>query len=205
MIIYLIGMMGIAAFSVTGVVAAGKKDMDLFSIILLGVVTALGGGTIRDILMDANPIFWIGDETYLWVSVAAALIAFFFIRFVNNTYTLFLYADSFGMCLFTITAAEKALSLGFSYPVAVLMGLTTGIAGGMIRDILTGKMPLLLGREFYATPALLGASLFCVLLHLAPDHPFNRYYGLALAFGLRCASIHWDLYYPRFLLYKGNA
>jgi len=205
MIMYLIGMTGIAAFSVTGVVAAGKKDMDLFSIILLGVVTALGGGTIRDILMDANPIFWIGDETYLWVSVAAAVIAFFFIRFVNNTYTLFIYADSFGMCLFTITAAEKALSMGFSYPVAVLMGLTTGIAGGMIRDILTGKMPLLLGREFYATPALLGASLFCILLHLAPDHPFNRYYGLALAFGLRCASIHWDLYYPRFLLYKGNA
>ncbi len=205
MAIYLIGMVGIAAFSITGVVAAGKKDMDLFSIILLGVVTALGGGTIRDILMDANPIFWIGDETYLWVSVVAAIMAFFFIRFVKNTYTLLIYADSFGMCLFTITAAEKALSMGFSYPVAVLMGLTTGIAGGMIRDILTGKMPLLLGREFYATPALLGATLFCALLHVAPDHPFNRYYGLTLAFGLRCASIHWGLYYPRFLLYKGNA
>ena len=205
MVIYIIGMIGIAAFSITGVVAAGKKDMDLFSIILFGVVTALGGGTIRDLLMDANPIFWIGDETYLWVSVAAAVVAFFFVRFVKNTYPLFVYADSFGMCLFTITAAEKALSLGFSYPVAVLMGLTTGIAGGILRDMLCGRMPLLLGREFCATPALLGASLFCLLLHLFPDYPHSRYYGLALAFGLRCASIHWDLYYPRWLLYRGDA
>ena len=199
--IYYLGMIGIAAFSITGVIAAGKKDMDIFSIVLLGVVTALGGGTLRDMIIDVNPVFWIADLSYLWVSLLASVLTFFLIRYVNHVLRLLLFIDGFGLSLFTVLATEKTMSLGFSEPVAVLMGVITGIAGGMIRDILTGRMPLLLGKEFYATPALLGAVVFTLLNYLFPLHDFNRLYAIGVIFILRAAAIQWGLYYPRWLIY----
>ncbi len=200
--IYYLGLIGIAAFAITGVIAAGKKDMDIFSIVLLGVVTALGGGTLRDIIIDANPIFWIADLSYLWVSVTASVFTFFLVRFVTHMVRMLLFVDAFGLALFTILATEKTLDLGFSAPVAVLMGVVTGIAGGMIRDILTGKMPLLLGREFYATPALLGAVLFIMFTSFLPMHEYNRLYAIGLVFVLRASAIQFKLYYPRWLVFR---
>ncbi|MBU0944622.1 MAG: trimeric intracellular cation channel family protein [Proteobacteria bacterium] len=199
--IYYLGLIGIAAFSITGVIAAGKKDMDIFSIVLLGVVTALGGGTLRDIIIDVNPVFWIADLSYLWVSLLAALLTFFLVRYVTHALRLLLFVDAFGLALFTVLATEKTIGLGFSAPVAVLMGLITGIAGGMIRDILTGRMPLLLGKEFYATPALLGAIIFSILANTFPSPDLNRLYAITVIFLVRAAAIQWDLYYPRWLTY----
>ena len=92
--------------------------------------------------------------------------------------------------------------LGFSNPVAVLMGVTTGIAGGMIRDILTGRMPLLLGKEFYATPAMLGAIVFAILYYYFPMHEYNRLYAIGVIFIVRGSAIQWGLYYPRWLIFK---
>ena len=203
--VYFLGLTGIAAFSITGVIAAGKKDMDIFSIVLIGVVTALGGGTMRDIIIDSNPIFWIADLSYLWVASGAAVSAFFLVRFVRYLYPLLLYVDALGLSLFTILAAEKSILMGFSSTVAILMGVTTGIAGGMIRDILTGRMPLLMGREFYATPALLGATVFIVLLYFFPSHEYNRLYAIGIVFILRAAAIRWGIYYPRWLTYNDDA
>lgn len=200
--IYYLGLIGIAAFSATGVIAAGKKDMDILSIVLLGVVTALGGGTLRDIILDAHPVFWVADLYYLWVSTIAAVLTFFLIRYVNHVLRLLLFIDAFGLSLFTVLATEKTIGLGFSKPVAVLMGLITGITGGMIRDILTGRMPLLLGREFYATPALLGALFFAIIENYFPLHYFNRLYAIAVVFMLRASAIQWGLYYPGWLTYR---
>lgn len=204
MMIYILGLVGIAAFAITGVMAAGKKGMDILSITLLGVVTALGGGTLRDIILDTNPIFWVGDLFYLWVSISASIMAFFLVRFVSHVLRLLLFIDAFGLSLFTILATEKTLTLGFSNPVAVLMGVVTGIAGGMIRDILTGRMPLLLGKEFYATPALLGAVLFTTLYHHFPMHELNRLYAIGVVFILRASAIQWGLYYPKWLMFRGE-
>ena len=200
--IYYLGLIGIAAFAITGVIAAGKKGMDIFSIVLLGVVTALGGGTLRDLITDAGPVFWTVDLMYLWVSVAASILAFFLVRYVTHVLKLLLFIDAFGLSLFTVLATEKTLTLGFSEPVAVLMGVITGIAGGMIRDILTGRMPLLLGREFYATPALLGAIVFTTLAHYFPSHEINTLYAIGVIFILRASAIQWGLYYPKWLLYS---
>lgn len=200
--IYYLGLIGIAAFSITGVIAAGKKDMDIFSIVLLGVVTAIGGGTLRDIILDTSPVFWIADLSYLWVALLAAVLTFFLIRYVKQVYRLLLFVDAFGLALFTVLATEKTISLGFSSPVAVLMGVITGVAGGMIRDMLTGRMPLLLGREFYATPALLGAIVFTILVHCFPMHELNRLYAIGVVFILRAAAIQWGLYYPRWLRFR---
>ena len=200
--IYYLGLIGIAAFSITGVIASGKKEMDIFSIVLLGVVTALGGGTLRDIILDVNPVFWIADLSYLWVALAASVLTFFFIPFIKHILRMLLFVDAFGLALFSILAAEKTLLLGFSMPVAVLMGVITGIAGGMTRDLLTGRMPLLMGKEFYATPALIGTIFYSILYHYYPDHEFNRLYAIALVFILRSSAIQWGLYYPRWLIYR---
>ena len=203
--IHYLGLIGIAAFSITGVIAAGKKDMDIFGIVLLGVVTALGGGTLRDIIIDTTPVFWIADLSYLWVSLLASIATFFSIRFVKkHVLRLLLFIDAFGLALFTVLATEKTIDLGISIPVAVLMGVITGIAGGMIRDILTGRMPLVLGKEFYATPALLGAIVFTMLGQAFPFHDFNRLYAIGVIFILRSSAIQWGLYYPRWLTYGAS-
>lgn len=202
--IYYLGLIGIAAFSITGVIAAGKKDMDIFSIVLLGVVTALGGGTLRDIILDSNPVFWIADLTYLWVSLIAAVATFFGIRLISRLFKLFLYIDAFGLAPFTVLATENTINLGFGSTIAVLMGLITGITGGMVRDILTGRMPLLLGKEFYATPALLGAVSFIVFGQYLPEHEYNRLYAISIIFLIRLLAIQWGLYYPKWLTYNGE-
>ena len=204
MFLYWSGMLGIAAFSITGVIAAGKRGMDIFSIVLLGVVTALAGGTLRDMILDVRPVFWIADPMYLWISIAAAMISFFSIRYMTYMLTVLLYVDALGLALFTIFAADKTLSLGFSPPVAVLMGLITGITGSIVRDILTGRMPLLLGREFYATPALLGAVFFVLLEQYWPGLTMGWLYCASFIFILRILAIHLKLYYPKMLIFKGT-
>ncbi len=200
--IYYLGLIGMAAFAITGVISAAKKDMDIFSIVLLGVVTATGGGSLRDIILDAGPIFWIVDLSYLWVSIIASIVAFFLVRYVDHVWQLLLYVDAFGLSLFTILATEKTIGLGFSNPVAVMMGLITGIAGGMIRDILTGRMPLLLGKEFYATPALVGAIVFAFLDYYFSLSDFNRLCSIGIIFIFRASAIQWGLYYPEWLTFR---
>ncbi len=202
--VYFLGMVGIAAFSVTGVLAAGKRDMDIFSIVLLGVVTALGGGTLRDLILGIYPIYWVEDLTYFWVSVAASGVTFFGARFVSRLLKLFIYLDAFGMALFTILAMGKTLSLGYGYTVAILMGLITGITGGMFRDILTDRMPLVLGKEFYATPALLGAGFYVLLDKLFPGSGYSWIGGVVVIIILRFLAIHYGLYYPCWLTYHGD-
>ncbi|MCV2403358.1 trimeric intracellular cation channel family protein [Marinomonas sp. C2222] len=202
MLLYLLGMFGIAAFAITGVISSGKKDMDLFSVVFLGMVTSLGGGTIRDTVLSVETVYWVEDTSYLWVAFASSAFAFFTIRYIENRQRLFHYADSFGLALFTVVATEKVLNLGFSPSIAITMGVITGIAGGIIRDVLSHKPPLVLGREFYATPAFLGALLVVLLQNNVPSHEFNSIYAVALIFILRIFAIHKDLYYPSWLLYK---
>jgi|GEM_PF-1282475 len=163
---YTLGMLALAVFAVTGVVAGGRKGMDILTIVILGNVTAIGGGTMRDIILDVNPIYWIADLTYLRVSTGASIAAFFLVPKISRTFQLFEYADGLGLAMFAVLATEKTLLLGFSGPVAVLMGMITGISGGMLRDILTARMPLLFGRELYATPVIVGCSFFCRLPRL---------------------------------------
>ncbi len=202
MLLYLLGMFGIAAFAVTGVISSGKKDMDLFSVVFLGMVTSLGGGTIRDTVLGVEDVYWVSDTSYLWVAFLSSLAAFFAVRLMEDRQSVFHYADSFGLALFTVVATEKVLNLGFPSTIAITMGVITGIAGGIIRDVLSHRPPLVLGREFYATPAFLGALLLVLLEKNIPSHEFNSIYAVALVFILRVFAIHKDLYYPSWLLYK---
>ncbi|MGO3346210.1 MAG: trimeric intracellular cation channel family protein [Marinomonas sp.] len=202
MLLYILGMIGIAAFAITGVISSGKRDMDLFSIVLLGMVTSLGGGTIRDTILDVETVYWVRDTSYLWVAFLSSLFAFFAVRIINDRQKVFHYADAFGLALFTVVATDSVMRLGFSPTIAVTMGVTTGVAGGIIRDVVSIRPPMVLGREFYATPAFIGSVLFVILQKNIPSHEYNSIYAVALIFILRLFAMHKGLYYPSWLLYK---
>lgn len=202
MLLYILGMIGIAAFAITGVISSGKRDMDLFSLALIGMITSLGGGTIRDVILGVDEVYWVKDPSYLWVAFLSSAFAFFAVRIIEDRQQVFHYADSFGLALFTVVATERVLNLGFSPTIAITMGVTTGVAGGIIRDVLSHRPPLVLGREFYATPAFLGALLLVILQENIPNHEYNSIYAASFIFILRLFAIHKGLYYPSWLLYK---
>ena len=201
---YTLGMLAIAVFAVTGVVAGGRKDMDILTIVILGNVTAIGGGTLRDILLDVNPIYWIADLTYLWVATAASIAAFFLVPQISRTFRLLEYADGLGVAMFSVLATEKTLLLGFSWPVAVLMGMITGISGGMLRDILTARMPMLFSRELYATPVIFGCTFFVVANDWFEIDNYCQVTAISIIFLFRAAAIRWQFTYPGWLTYPGN-
>ena len=196
--LYELQMIGTAVFAVTGVLAVNRRGLDVFGAVVLGCVTSLGGGTIRDLVIGA-PVFWLRDPNYVWVAFAAAMIAFFASRSFVSTYTALLYLDALGTALFAVFAAEKVLGLGFGPVVAVIMGVLTSIGGGLVRDVLAGRQTLLMSREIYATPVLIGCTLYVVLRGLGLPLQAVGVAAGTLIFGLRAAAIHWHIEMPRWL------
>ena len=197
-----VSMAATAAFAVTAVLAIERdKDIDVIAAVMLGLITAVGGGTIRDIIMGV-PVFWSEDLSYIWVALASSIAAFFGRRLFSARalYSLLLYLDGLGAAMFGIQATGKAWSYDFGLPAApVIMGLITAIGGGLLRDTLAGRETLLMGREIYATPVLLGCIAFVLILDYLPGY---RVVGggvcIVVTFALRAAVIHWNLSIPEF-------
>jgi uncharacterized membrane protein YeiH len=163
LIIYYLDLLGVAVFAISGALAAGRKSLDLLGVLVIAVVTAIGGGTLRDLLLDRHPIFWIADPTYLVVISVAALLTLAYVRLRRPPGNSLLIADAFGLALFTIMGARIAEAAGLSPIIIVLMGAMTGVAGGILRDVLSAEVPLILRRDIYATAAIAGASLYLVV------------------------------------------
>ena len=201
---YTIGQIAIAVFAITGVLAASNKVNDIFGLVVLGVVTALGGGTIRDITLNVT-IFWIDDFNYVWVAVATSVTAFWVYRFFRSTYRLLLYLDAIGVALFSIQAIDKSFALGHIAPFAVIMGLFTSIGGGIIRDVLSARPNLLMRTEFYATPILVGCVCYTTLIFLFPSFDYSGIISMGIIFALRSASIYFGLSMPDCLVIKPSS
>ena len=195
---YYIEMLGTAVFAITGVLAVTRRGLDVFGALVLGIVTALGGGTVRDLIIGAAP-FWIHDFNYVWAAGAGALAAFSIGSLFRNTYRGLLYLDAVGAALFAMTAVNKVLMLNLSAPVAVAMGVITGIGGGLIRDVLAGRPTLLMSREIYATPILLGCIAFALLHGVTP---YAAPIGFTIIFGVRALAIHRHLEMPAWLTHR---
>jgi len=192
---------GIAVAAITGVLAARGKRIDLFGIMVLALVTAFGGGTVRDLLVGDTPVVWLRSPAFLFNAATTALLAFFVARLWNLPRQVLLVADAFALALFTIIGARKGMALQLSAPVAVLLGVVTGVAGGILRDVLTGEVPLVFQPEIhlYATAALAGGIAFTVLRVAGVTEPMTTVVGVTLVFGLRLAGIHWRLSLPVFV------
>lgn len=196
--VYLLDLFGVAVFSVTGALAAGEKKMDLFGVVVLALATALGGGTLRDVILGAYPVFWISNPTYIFVGTAAAATIFTVARFVRPPAKALKFADAFGLAVFTVIGTDKAISLGVPGSIAIIMGVMTGVAGGIIRDMLSGEIPLVLKAEIYATASLCGAITFAVLKQFFPIMPLTAPAAITVTLALRLAAIHWKLSLPVF-------
>lgn len=199
--LYVIQLVGVAVFAASGALSAGRKGMDLLGVLVLAIVTAVGGGTIRDVLLQRHPVFWIADTLYLWVSVAAALLTLVYTRFRHPPEHALAFADALGLGLFTIGGAQIAQARQLSGMVVVLMGTITGVAGGVIRDVLSAEIPMILRRgQLYASTAIAGTAAYLLLEQLRVVQPLAAVAGMAIIVALRLCAILWDLKLPVFTL-----
>jgi uncharacterized membrane protein YeiH len=197
MILYLLDLAGVAVFAVSGALAAGRKRFDVLGVAVIAAVTAIGGGTIRDVLVDRRPVFWIEDPTYLLVTFAAAALTLLYVTFRKPPRIGLPVADALGLALFTISGAQVAEDRNLSAVIVVVMGTITGTAGGLLRDVLCAEVPLLLRRpDLYATAAIVGATTYLALQAVGVERTHAALVGMATVAGLRLAAILWGLRLP---------
>ena len=163
MLFYILDLVGIAVFAVSGVLAARDRALDILGVIVVATMTAVGGGTLRDVLLDRHPIFWIADVSYLLVIIFSALLTVAYVRFRPPPVMSLRVADAFGLALFALSGARLAELAEVPPLIVVLMGTMTGVAGGVLRDVVTARIPLILQREIYASAAIAGITLYLVL------------------------------------------
>lgn len=171
MLLYMIDLFGTAIFAVSGVLLAGRLKMDPFGVIVLGSVTAIGGGTIRDMALGATPVFWITDTTYLWVIFITCLLTMILVRRPKRlAWWVLPVCDAIGLAVFVGIGVEKALAYNASGMVAVIMGVITGCGGGIIRDVLAREVPMVLRSEVYATACIIGGIFHTMAVSMGYDH-----------------------------------
>ncbi|GAB6181842.1 trimeric intracellular cation channel family protein [Desulfotomaculum defluvii] len=185
----LLDMIGTFAFATTGALVAVRKDMDLFGIIVLSFVTAIGGGTTRDVLLGNTPVFFLYQPSYFYISLAAALCVFLFHRELFKINSIVLIFDALGLGLFVCVGISKALTTNTSFTGAVILGVVTGTVGGIIRDLLAGQIPTVLVRDFYALICVVGGILYVYLYQLKIPEDINLLVSASVIFVLRLAAI----------------
>ena len=201
MLLYTLDLIGVAVFAVSGALAAGRKRLDLLGVIVLGLVTAVGGGTIRDILVDRHPIFWLADSTYVIVIVASALLTVAYVRWRPPPDAALLYADALGLAMFSVSGAQIAERAGLPAVAGIVLGTVTGSAGGVVRDVLSAEIPHVLRRgNLYASAAIAGTATYFALVALGVDRGMSTWAGMIIVAGVRLASIAWRLQLPVFAL-----
>ncbi len=200
MLLYVLDLVGVAVFAVSGALAAGRKSMDLFGVIVIAVVTAIGGGTIRDLLLDRHPIFWIQDTTYLVVIIAVAVATPLYSRFRAVPGKALLVADALGLAVFTVIGAQIAEQEHLPGIIVAMVATITGAAGGVVRDVLCTEVPVILRKDIYATASLAGAVVYLLARKAALDAAAGMLAAMATVVILRLAAIFWGLHLPRFVL-----
>jgi uncharacterized membrane protein YeiH len=195
-VIYILDLVGTAVFATSGALAAGRKQMDIFGVVVLGCVTALGGGTVRDVILGSYPVFWISDTLYLAVAVVAAIGTFVLAQRWKLHAKVLVYADAVGLAVFTVVGFQKGFQITHDYFIATVMGMTTGVVGGITRDMLSGEIPLILRREIYASASLCGAVLLGLLTHFGLPSPFTVLGAALTTLVIRLAALRWGLALP---------
>ena len=190
-----LNLLGVAVFAISGALAAVERRLDLFGIVVLGVVVAIGGGTLRDLVLGNTPVFWVDNPISVAIAAAAALATLYAYGGIKRWPKALLVADAAGLAVFTVVGANVALALGFDSWVAIMAGVLTGTAGGLIRDVLTGRVPLILHSEIYATASLFGAIVYVLLAEISRDAVIIVLVPIAATLLLRLAAVYrgWSL------------
>lgn len=201
-----IHILGTIAFAVTAVLVVTPLGIDLFGAIIMGVITSIGGGTIRDLILEV-PVFWQNDMSYIYIAIISSVITFYstsvFQRKKINK--VMLHIDAAGVSLFAIEAVNKVWHLDFGLPLApIILGIVTAIGGGLLRDILAGRKNLLMSKDLYAIPVMLGCILYVLILEFLHDYIlFGSLLSIALIFAFRSLAINKNLSVGKWLLPAG--
>ena len=197
MLLYFLDLLGTGVFAATGAMVAARRKLDVFGALVLAFVTAVGGGTIRDGILGSTPVFWVHDTAYLTVICMATALTLAGRAWWHKTRYIILLTDALGLGVFTVIGVEKALSYDVAPVVAVIMGVLTGAGGGAIRDVLAGRVPMVLRHEIYATAAILGGLLYVVMYDTGFARPIVAVTCAGLVFVLRLLAIYCNLSLPR--------
>jgi len=160
---YVLDILGTIAFAISGVLIAINKKMDVFGILMIAFVTAIGGGTLRDILIGHAPVSWMQDITYTYVIIASSIFAILFERHINYLRTSLFLFDTIGIGLYTVVGVEKGVSAGLHPIICIALGTITASFGGVIRDILCNEIPVIFRKEIYATACIIGGLMYFLL------------------------------------------
>lgn len=187
-------LVAVAVFAVSGALAAAGQRLDILGFMLFGTLTGVGGGTLRDLLLQAGPVFWIEQTRYLWVCLLASVLVWYVAPLLASRARALVWADAAGLALFCVIGTERALAAGAPAVVAVVMGVMTVSFGSLIRDTLLNRHPVMLEPEIYVSAAAIGSLAYITLLELlGPGSALAPLIAMGVAFGLRAAGIMMDL------------
>jgi len=203
-VIHILDIIGTAVFAITGALAAGRKQMDIIGVVVLGLVTALGGGTLRDVILGIHPVFWISNTYYLAVAATAAISIFLLANRWRLPAKSLMYADALGLAVFTIIGFQVGFRETYDYSVAIFMGVTTAVVGGIIRDVLSAEIPLVFRREIYASASLCGAVMLALMSYLQLPSSFSVPSAILTTLIIRLIALQYNLALPLFRLKKNN-
>lgn len=189
----------VAVFAATGALAAAERRLDILGFVLFATITGVGGGTLRDLLLQGSPVFWISRPGYLWVCTSAAVLVWYLSSRLRPRLRALLWADAAGLALFSVLGTEKALAAGAPATVAVVLGVMSATFGSLLRDTLLQRQPVLLEAEIYVTAAFAGAASYALLTRLSIAPPgANLALSLGVGFGLRGAALCFGLRLPSY-------
>jgi len=191
--IYLLDLIGTLVFAISGTLVASEKKMDLFGATFIGFITAIGGGTIRDIMIGVMPVSWITDINYFYSIIVGVLLTIFLKNYLSKLRkTIFLF-DTIGISVFTVLGIQKALDNDIILPIAILFGVISAVVGGIMRDIICNEVPLILRKEIYASACLIGGLVYVTLDELCISHNFNFIITTFIILTIRLLSVKYKL------------
>lgn len=196
-IIYILDLVGTAAFAASGAWVGVRKHMDLFGVLVLGVVTAVGGGTLRDLLLGDIPPFSLKNDAYIYTAVIISIAVFANRAQFKKFEKPLLYFDAIGLGTFVVIGTTKALDFQLGWLGAILMGIMTGTAGGVIRDVLANQVPLILRREIYASACIAGGTLLVILEDIGTGRLIAALCAAGTVIVVRLLSIHYNWALPK--------
>lgn len=191
-------LVAIVAEAMSGALAAGRRNMDIFGVAVIAFVTALGGGTVRDVILGSYPIGWTQHPDYVGLVIAAGLVTTLFARHMHKLRRVFLVLDALGLVAFSLIGCDVALRLDYGLPVVVIAGMLTGICGGVLRDVLCNQLPVVFQRELYASVSLVVCCLFLGLRALDVNSALNTSLSFAVGLTLRMLAIRHGWKLPTF-------
>lgn len=192
-------VIAITAEAMTGALSAGRRGMDPVGVIFVACCTAIGGGSVRDMLLGSYPLTWVAKPEYIVITTLAAVITIFFQKYMKHMFKLFLVLDAIGLVTFSIIGAQKTLDLGHGYLIASVMAVITGVFGGILRDILCNNVPLVFRKELYASVSVLAIVFYFGLQYAGINQSVTVIATLVLGFVFRMIAIRYKLELPKFV------